>query len=308
MPVDYVRSIMKVTLPLLISMQLVSCSRAAEPPGVSQLENDSAKPNIDAGFSLAKADNYEDPLGPKFEGQYAAEPPDFDGKLVIVTYNIKEGEQVDRASEALKSIEALSAADIILLQEMDESGVDLIAGALDVNYVYYPAFVSRDGRNVGNAILARWPLQESRKILLPGVNPLSGQRRIAVTATVDLAGHDLRIYSVHTETYATLPGMRLNQLEAIVADIGPGDSLVISGGDFNTVSSRSIRRLIDQFATVGLRRVSSGSGPTISKLSFSPVAADHIFARGLEKIASGAAKEVQASDHFPVWVKVALFA
>lgn len=258
------------------------------------------------GFSLAKADNYEDPLGPKYEGQYAGQPPDFDGELVVVTYNIKEGEEVDLASEALKSTAALKEADIILLQEMDESGVDQIAQALGHNYVYYPAFVSRDGRNVGNAILAQRPLRDSGKIILPGVNPLSGQKRIAVRATIDYGGHDLRLYSVHTETYASLPGMRINQIEAIVDDIGPGDSLVIAGGDFNTVSGRSIRRMSDQFAAAGLSRVSSGSGPTISKLNFSPVAADHLFTRGFKKIASGAVKEVQASDHFPLWAKVAL--
>jgi endonuclease/exonuclease/phosphatase family metal-dependent hydrolase/uncharacterized membrane protein len=258
-------------------------------------------------YSLVNAKNYEDPLGPKFEGRYAPEPSPFDGNLVVVTFNIKEGERVAQAGEALKEMAPLDEAGVVLLQEMDEAGVDEITRQLAMNYVYYPAFVSRDGRNVGNAILSRYTLHEPRKIILPGANPISGQRRIAVAALLDLGISEmLPVYSVHTETYASLPGMRTIQLEAIVDDIGTGDLPVVVGGDFNTVSSRSIRRMIERFKAAGLKRVSSGSGPTITKLGLSPVAADHIFARGFAKEGAGKVKEVQASDHFPVWARLAM--
>ncbi len=284
---------------MLISLPFAACSMTAA-------DNESDDVEAYNNFSLASASNYEDPLEPKFEGQYTPEPPPFDGELLVITYNIKEGQKIEAAGEALQTISPLNAADVLLLQEMDEAGVERLAQLLAMNYVYYPAFVSRDGRNVGNAILARWPLKEPRKILLPGANPLSGQKRIAVTAQLDLGPLDLPVYSVHTETYASLPGMRTIQVEAITKDIGPDQGPVIVGGDFNTVSSRSSRRMIERFKAVGLERASSGLGPTIAKFGISPVAADHIFTRGFTRTASGKNKDLGASDHFPVWVRLAM--
>ena len=284
---------------MLISLPFAACNLTAA-------DNESVDGVAYNNFSLASATNYDDPLGPKFEGQHTPEPPPFDGDLLVITYNIKEGQEIEAAGEALQTIAPLNEADVLLLQEMDETGVEQLAQLLAMNYVYYPAFVSRDGRNVGNAVLARWPLKEPRKILLPGVNPLSGQKRIAVTAELDLEPLDLPVYSVHTETYASLPGMRTIQVEAITEDVGPDQGPVIVGGDFNTVSSRSTRRMIERFKAIGLERASSGLGPTIAKFGISPVAADHIFARGFSRTASGKIKDLGASDHFPVWVRLAM--
>jgi endonuclease/exonuclease/phosphatase family metal-dependent hydrolase len=248
---------------------------------------------------------YEDPQGPKYEGQYADEIQPINDDIVVVTYNIKEGVKIDQAGEGLKTVDELKDADIVLLQEMDEAGVDQIAQLLSLNYVYYPAFISRDGRNVGNAILARWPLTDTQKINLPGRHPLSGQMRIAVRATMGFGGQDLHVYSLHTETYSTKPSHRRDQIFAVVEDIGPGEDLVIVGGDLNTVSTRSIKRMKDQFAAIGLDSVSAGSGPTISKFGISSVTADHILARGFTTISSGVVPHAEASDHYPVWAQLA---
>jgi endonuclease/exonuclease/phosphatase family metal-dependent hydrolase len=248
--------------------------------------------------------SYDDPHGPKFEGQYADRQAADPASIIVVTYNIERGREVEKASQTLQTSEWLRDADIILLQEMDETGVEKIAKVLQANYIYFPASVTRSGHNFGNAILARWPLTDGRKIILPHRNPISHQLRIGVLATVKVCGHDIRTYSVHTEIYSTLSIHRKAQSETIVTDIGPGDDPVIVGGDFNTVSKRSIRRLEEQFSAVGLTRVSSGAGPSVVKYRVR-TAADHIFVRNLSKIVSGTVEEADASDHFPVWAQLA---
>lgn len=251
---------------------------------------------------------YDHPEGPTFAGQYGHTAPLPGDALTIVTYNINFGLAVGRAIEAFETFEPLQRAGIILLQEMDEHGTERMARALNCNFVYYPASISRlHGRNFGNAILARWPLVDARKLILPHRHPVRDQIRIAVRATV-LAG-DLQIaaYSVHTETYTVPAAYRRAQVTALIDTIvaQPGSGPVIVGGDFNTVSRRSINRIVDQFAAAGLARTSAGAGPTVARLGVKATAADHIFTRGFAKVARGKVAKARASDHFPLWVDLA---
>jgi endonuclease/exonuclease/phosphatase family metal-dependent hydrolase len=246
--------------------------------------------------------SYVDPEAPKFEGRHAAQPSAKPASIVVVAYNIKYGRAVAEALQVVQTSGQLQDADIILLQEMDETGVEQIARALRYNYVYYPASVAPGGRNVGNAVLTRWPITETRKVVLPHRHPLTRQARVATRATIDLSGEYVDVYSVHTATYSALASQREAQVQAIVDDIGMGDDPVIVGGDFNTASGRSVRRTAEQFADSGLTRVSAGVGPTFSVFGVGLAATDHIFVRGFSKIASGKVETAGASDHFPVWV------
>jgi endonuclease/exonuclease/phosphatase family metal-dependent hydrolase len=253
------------------------------------------------------AANYEDPLAPKFEGSFAKGELVFQGTVRVVTYNINEGRAVDQAIEELNTSAALRDPDILLLQEMDEYGTRQLACALRHNYVYYPASVfPRTKRNFGNAILTKWPLSNPGKILLPYKGLNNQQLRIAVRATVAIGDRELLAYSVHTETYTVPIRHRKAQIAAVVDDIGSGNGYVVVGGDFNTVSNRSIKRMVGQFAEIDLVRASKGAGPTVSKFGLQPSAADHVFVRGLKVLAKGKVGTTKASDHFPVWVKLGL--
>lgn len=251
--------------------------------------------------------NYEDPLGPKHEGWFAEDKPVLQGTIKVVTYNINQGLEVDQAIEELQTYEVLQDPDILLLQEMDEDGTQRVARALRHNYVYYPASVFHwTKRNFGNAILTKWSLSDPGKVLLPYRGLLSQQLRIAVRATVTIGDLRIATYCVHTETYTLPSPHRKAQVAAIVDDIGNGNGHVIVGGDFNTVSNRSIKRMAGQFAEVDLVRATAGLGPTISILGLQPVALDHIFTRGLTVLGAGKVDAIQASDHFPVWVELGL--
>ncbi len=100
---------------------------------------------------------------------------------------------------------------------MDSEGVDRIAAALKLHWVYYPASIKM-GRDWGNAILSRWPLSEDRKLLLPHGDPYSNTRRIAVAAQADVGGRPVLVYSTHIATPSLGLGARLDQIQNIVDD------------------------------------------------------------------------------------------
>lgn len=255
-----------------------------------------------------KDKTHDDPDGPHYAGQYALEGPPPAATLTVVTYNIDFGLAVPKAIAAFQTYAPLQRAGVILLQEMDERGVEEMARALRYNFVYFPASISRYNRNFGNAILARWPLTDAAKQILPHRHPVRDQIRIAVQATAQIGGRPVRLCSVHTETYTVPAAYRRAQTAALVEAIAtlPAATPIVVGGDFNTVSRRSINRIVDQFAGAGLARASAGAGATVARLGVQATAADHIFARGFAKLACGKVARAGASDHFPLWVDLAL--
>jgi endonuclease/exonuclease/phosphatase family metal-dependent hydrolase len=250
--------------------------------------------------------NYDEPNQPLFEGSYAGKQPEFDGDIKVVTWNIKFSEEIEQAIQELMEIPELKEADILLLQEMDEEGVESIARALEYNYVYFPASVhSRHGRNFGNAILSKWPLANPTKLMLPHENPQNGQIRIATRAETTIGDKELLVYSVHTETAVLGSKKRYEQVQAIVDDIGDETTHVLVGGDFNTLTDGEIIELEEQFESIGLVRASTGAEPTVEKggVDFS---LDHIFTKDGSVLGDGVWTESAASDHFPVWVRLIL--
>jgi endonuclease/exonuclease/phosphatase family metal-dependent hydrolase len=116
----------------------------------------------------ARTINLLDPAVPRFSGEYASLATDLSARPVrIVTFNIKLARRIDRAIEMLRS-DSLRDADIVALEEMDDTGVDRIAGALGLNYVYYPGSIHPTDHNYfGPAVLSRWPIERSWKLLVP---------------------------------------------------------------------------------------------------------------------------------------------
>ena len=235
-----------------------------------------------------------------FAGQYAEKRPfSPTAPLKVITYNINFGKRVDDAIVEFGSIPALQNSDIILLQEMDEQGVDRIAQALRYNYIYYPASIHNHGKNFGNAILSPWPIRQPRKLLLPHLSLPIRQRRIAVGAMVDVGKTAVLVYNTHTETYLSTRQHRREQATATFNAIAPAYPYAIVGGDFNTVRKATILRvdkLADQY---NLTRATAKVGATIHRF---PAVADHIYTRGFTVVDAGKAEETAASDHIPVWV------
>lgn len=265
---------------------------------------------VKALLSYRTVTNYTDPDRPKFEGSYALEQPPFDGALKAVTWNIAFAEEIEQAITELQAIDELRPVDVLMLQEMDEVGTEQIARALGYNYLYYPASIhSHHGRNFGNAVLSRWPIVDSAKIILPHKNPSNDQIRIATRATIDVEGQQIPVYSVHTETFWLGPQQRKDQIAALADDaasrVAQGLYYVIIGGDFNTATPSSLVALTTILEEAGLQRVSQGAGGTLG-LAGIGISLDHIFASNMTPLSAGALSETEASDHYPVWVLLEL--
>ena len=248
--------------------------------------------------ACASTVNHPDPAGPRFSGSYAGAPAP--GALRVVTFNVKYGRQAARAASLLRYDPRLANADVVMLQEMDEASTDLVARALSVNYVYYPAVVHpASDRNFGNAILSPWPIRDDVKVLLPHRGRLRNSLRIAVGATIQPGGGaPVRVYSVHMETPAGISGSsRRDQAAAVLADARDHPRVIVAG-DFN---DRGILR--EAFTADGFRWLTRGIGPTISRFSW-----DHIAARGFRLRDCGSAGTIptarDVSDHRPVWAEL----
>jgi endonuclease/exonuclease/phosphatase family metal-dependent hydrolase len=247
--------------------------------------------------------NLLNPTSPKFEGTYAGSGSHygaaFSTRIRVVSFNIKLADQIGRAIDVLRS-DSLRDADIISLQEMDEAGVEQIAQALHLNYVYYPGSIHPTRhRYFGPAILTRWPIERSWKLLLPHEAPIRHQRRNATAAVLRVRGSCVRVYAVHLETQLRATArQREGQAATILADAAETACPVIVAGDFN---SKGIGEYFEQH---GYAWPTRNVGKTISFFSW-----DHIFVRGIRApdSSAGQVREVHgASDHHPVWANLIL--
>jgi endonuclease/exonuclease/phosphatase family metal-dependent hydrolase len=251
-----------------------------------------------AGAGCTNALNYADPSGPRYEGRFAG--IDADPALRVVTFNIKFSREIDRAIELFQKNHDLQNPDVIALQEMNNAGVDRIARALGMSYVYYPsAFHPQASGDFGNAILVKGTIESDHKLLLPHPSRFRHLVRCAVSADVRVDGLRVRVYSVHLETpFQISASDRRDQAGAIVRDAAGFPGPVIIAGDFN---SRDV--VGDTFGKAGFQWVTKDAGHTISFFSW-----DHVFVRGLPLRAPPKRGIVLnnngASDHLPVWAEM----
>jgi endonuclease/exonuclease/phosphatase family metal-dependent hydrolase len=245
--------------------------------------------------------NFSKPDKPIYTGSYADAKYVFNEEIKVITWNVKFSEEIDEALADLNNVEKLKEADIILLQEMNEEGVDKIAKSLECNYVYYPASIhTHHGKNFGNAILTKMQISDSQKIVLPHQNPKNGQKRIAVRATIVINDYKVLVYSVHTETFWLSSKQRGVQLDYLVNNTGNESKYVIIGGDFNTMTPKSIVNLEKRFGRFGLERALKSADPTV-EIGILRFKMDHIFARNMTVLETGVWSETKASDHSPFW-------
>jgi endonuclease/exonuclease/phosphatase family metal-dependent hydrolase len=244
--------------------------------------------------------NLLDPASPRFAGDYAMLASDSSaiGPIRIVTFNVKLGRRIDRAIEVLRS-DSLRGADILTLEEMDDAGCDRIAKALGLNYVYYPGSIHpTEHKYFGPAVLSRWPITRSWKVLLPHESRTRHQRRTATAAEVVVRGRKILVYGIHLETPGGAPdAVREDQMRTILVDAARFDGPVVIAGDFNSYGIGVYLR------HHGYGWLTEWIGPTISIFTW-----DHIFVRGFVPAGPGSAgvlRQVRgASDHHPVWAVV----
>ncbi len=247
--------------------------------------------------------NYTSSETPRYAGGFPAETiagSSAADTLLVASFNIEFSQQVDSAIAVLRREPALRDADVLLLQEMTAEATEAVAAALGLRYVYYPAFYHyRTRRDMGNAVLSRWPIIEDRKIVLPHRSRFVGTQRTATAATLQVGRQQVRVYSTHLGTMGDVaPAARREQLAAIMADAETYPR-VIMGGDMNDAG-------VGETARARGYAWPTRRGPATSSLG----RLDHIFFRGFAALDSAAAGTVEdvsnASDHLPVWAAAIL--
>lgn len=250
--------------------------------------------------------NYPSPSEPRHAGVATAVMASRGDTLRVVSFNIEFAQEMRRAIHVLRTHPALRDADVVLLQEMDAPGARLAAGALRMHHVYYPAIYNRLARrDVGNAVLSRWPIVDDAKLILPSRSRYAKTQRIATAATIRVSpggaggSRDVRVYSTHLGTPADLGWEgRVAQITHILRD-AERFPRVILGGDMN---SREVGRVV---------RDAGYAWPTDTippSNMFGRL--DHLFTRGVAIPDSAGAGTVPippgVSDHRPVWIRVVL--
>jgi endonuclease/exonuclease/phosphatase family metal-dependent hydrolase len=229
--------------------------------------------------------------------------PDEPGSLHVVSWNIQFGVESVAAASALNDVHSRREIDLVLLQEMDEAGTDLIAGVLGMNFVFGALGPHRQtGRSFGNAVLSRWPLTDPAGVELPHKSFVQGQERLVVGATATIGETEMAAWSVHAEVPTLGPGKRRRQFDEIALASGrtTHERLVV-GGDFNTLTRRGVAVVDRAMSAIGAARVTADAERTLRR-GGREFALDHIYARGLESVECGVIPDLQASDHRPLWV------
>jgi len=211
----------------------------------------------------------------------------------VVTLNVQFGRRVAETSRLFARHRDLARADLVLLQEMDRGGTETVAAALAMNHVYHPACVHvRTGRDFGNAVLSRWPLDRGEKVELPHRSLHDGSARAATVARIEAPAGPVLVASVHLATrFELTPSARRRQLAALLHHLRGRDRVIV-GGDFN---SHRIGRLA---LAEGFSWTTRGLGGRLGRWR----AIDHIIVRGLRARAVGRVLDTRdATDHPAVW-------
>ena len=243
--------------------------------------------------------NYSDPVSPSYADSARVISPVHDRATIrIVSFNIEYARETRRAARLLSTAAALRDADIILLQEMTAPATRFLADSLHMRYIYYPAIHNRImRRDIGNAILSRWPIIEDAKLILPSRSRYAKTQRIATAATIRLNGRSIRVYSTHFGTPADLGWKgRVAQLRSILDNAATYPTVVI-GGDMNSEDIGKIARE----AGYDWPTASIPKSNAFGRL-------DHFFVRGLRMASAGEVGTQRVprsmSDHSPIWIRL----
>lgn len=219
------------------------------------------------------------------------------------------GYRPEQAARELLADEHLAAADLVLLQEVDEPATGLIAEQLGMHMAHVAAANHRrTGRPFGNAVLARSPLITVEEIPLPHTAAVSGQPRSALRASTSVAGRLVIAYSAHTEIPLLSLSKRTDQFRTIADDTRRNTRTepVVVGGDFNTASRRALAALDDAMGARDLERATLDDPDTSTFTRWRrSMPLDHVYGRGVRSVRGGVIRDTTASDHYPVWVDFA---
>ena len=244
----------------------------------------------------------------------------------IVTFNVNKGQDVAGLARAITTTPSLAAADILLVQELEAhpgegpSRARRLADALGMGYVYAPERIEGDGTH-GPAIFSRWELEHAEVMELPFADlAFSSAPRIALAANIRIGAHVLRVVDLHLDTRLNV-GERILQMRPAVLD-EPWPTIV--GGDLNTnpyawvgdsvpqvpagaiVETDQAPAIDDYMRHIDYATPTAELGPTLSFEGLVDSRLDAIYTRGVLAVPGGVERDVNLSDHWPVFIDAVL--
>ena len=241
------------------------------------------------------------------------------------------GANIRAAAEAFSSGRLLPAVDVLALQEADKRTARTgghhvaseLAAELKMNWVHAPAGIPRglkpvtrqwwldfeepidlhDEGDTGVALLSRLPLTDVTRIDLPW-HECPWRPRLAIAATVSLGQSQLRIFNAHVDPHAAADG-QLEQLETIGMQAESSDIPTLILGDFNTLSDKKCKETRRYLESKGYK-TAFPTGTATWRGAGIRLHADWVFSKGVSIKRWGVAKPLSVSDHWPIWVEVAL--
>ena len=242
-----------------------------------------------------------------------ARAPELPRQLRVVTFNLHM-EPATKILRGLLTDPVLRDADLIFFEEVHRDGLGCsaacaIARKLGFYAVYAPGHANGDGDD-GVAIVSRAPITSSKVFELPFYNVhFNGGRRIALAATIELAGKPVTVYAVHLENRLGVHDRRV-QMTPVLDHARRQATPVIIGGDFNTSPFTWIAHVVpiptgtqdDRFEELvrknGFATPLAHSGPTHHHLWMK---LDGIYTRGFTTNAFATATAHDVSDHLALW-------
>lgn len=238
-------------------------------------------------------------------------PPPED-TVTVMSFNIHHGVGADGRLDLDRIAATIvgSGVEVAGLQEVDRhfgersSFVDQATYLADVlgmevtfgaNLDFDPPAPGQPRRQYGNAILSRHPIIASRNVLLPRVAP--SEQRGLLSASLDVDGTTVTAFSTHLQYDS--PAERLQQVEAILAELSAVDTSVVLLGDLNAEPDtpeieRMLTELTDAWSIAGV-----GDGHTFSA-SDPHARIDYVLSSDGMAARSAAVVSSDGSDHLPV--------
>ena len=253
------------------------------------------------------------------QGTTLRKPASTPVELKVLSYNIRwrSGDDLKNMIKLLKDDPEVGGAAILALQEVDRrkkrSGnnntAKIIADELGLHYAWAapPSVKPTDEEETGVAILSVYPLSDVKRIVLPHPGP-GKRRRVALGATIEIGSRQWRVYSAHAETRIKFD-KKLEQFKAVLDDLAqyPKDMPAIIMGDFNTWEPNAHGKVTKLFLDAGLKTPFVDGKKTFRrKILLVPLELklDWVWLRGLEARNCGIDRQIEISDHYPLWTNV----
>jgi endonuclease/exonuclease/phosphatase family metal-dependent hydrolase len=167
-----------------------------------------------------------------------------------------------------------------------------------------PAPKSEKEEETGVVLLSFYPLTDVHRIVLPYEGP-GLRRRVAVGATVQIGQTSIRVYSVHTDSRISID-QKLEQMKAALNDLAHyrNEMPAIVVGDLNTWEREAVAKTFKLFRAESFHTPFDDQPTFFRRILFVSVELklDWIWLRNLEDTSYGVDREIELSDHWPLWL------